>query len=346
MIKVGIIGATGYTGSELIRLLLNHKDVEIKAITSSSKSGDSITEIFPSFIGYSKLKFLEHNAKETISICDVVFVALPHGHSASIAKEVKKQNKIMIDLGADFRLKNFKTYEQWYGIKHSGVDLLKEAVYALPELYRNEIKGKKIIANPGCYVTSVLLALTPLLKNNLISEKGIIVDAKSGLSGAGKNLSSQAHFVNVNENMDAYKIATHRHTPEIEQELTKQSEKEVILSFTPHHIPITRGILSTIYADLKEDVSEEFVKKAFDDMYKDEPFVHLLPSGIYPQIKWVAGSNNCHINFKIDKRTNKIIIVSVIDNLIKGASGQAIQNMNILFGKKETEGLDFSGMAI
>lgn len=343
MIKVGIIGATGYTGAELLRILVNHAQVEITALTTTSQAGKSITEIYPSLTGYVNNILVEDDIEKTVSQCDVVFVALPHGNAVKVAKEVVKQGKVMIDLGADLRLKDADVYEKWYKVNHDGRDILEQAVYAIPELYREDIKGKKLIANPGCYPTSVLLALVPLLRAGAIEHKSIIIDSKSGMSGAGRSLSEAAHYCTVNENIDAYGVATHRHTPEIEQELTKACGEDVLVSFTPHHMPITRGILSTIYADLKDGFGDSEIKEIYK-MYDKEKFVHLLDDGVMPHTKWVYGSNNCHINYKIDKRTNRIIVVSAIDNLVKGASGQAVQNMNIAFGLNECTGLNLTAL--
>lgn len=345
MIKASIIGATGYTGVELVRLLLGHENVEIKTLTSNSYKGLEFTEVYPSFTGYINKKCEELNIEKIVEESDVIFVALPHGHSASIVKEVSKRGKKIIDLGADFRLNDVEEYEQWYNTEHSQAELLKEAIYGLPEINRNQIKEASIIANPGCYPTSVILGLMPALQKDLIHTNTIIVDSKTGVSGAGRTLALGSHYSEVNDSFKAYGVASHRHTPEMEQELRKFSgDKGFNISFTPHLSPQTRGILSTIYANLKTDIDENEIREIYKDAYKDENFVHLLPQGQFPNTKWVYGSNNCQINIAIDKRTNRLIIISAIDNLIKGASGQAVQNMNILFGLPETRGLKISGM--
>ncbi len=344
MIKVGIIGATGYTGGELVRLLLNHPQATLQVLTTTSQAGMSIADIYPALTGYTDEVLVAADVEKTVAHCDVVFVALPHGHAVAVGKEVLKQKKKMIDLGADFRLKDGSVYEEWYKVAHDGKEMLAEAVYALPELHRAEIKGKSLIANPGCYPTSIILALAPLLQAGIINPHTLVIDAKSGMSGAGRKLTEATHYVAVNDNVDAYGVGNHRHTPEIEQELARAYGGNFAISFTPHHMPITRGILSSMYADLTREISEAEIRELYQAAYGKEQFVHLLKPNIYPHTKWVAGSNNCHINFKIDTRTNRIIVLSAIDNLLKGAAGQAIQNMNILFDLPEETGLKFAGL--
>ncbi|MEI7884468.1 MAG: N-acetyl-gamma-glutamyl-phosphate reductase [Clostridia bacterium] len=344
MIKVGIIGATGYTGGELVRLLLNHPETVLTALTTTSQAGMRIADIYPALTGYTDEVLVEADVAKTVELCDVVFVALPHGHAVAVGREVLKQNKKMIDLGADFRLKDSSVYEEWYKVTHDGKEMLADAVYALPELHRAEIKGKSLIANPGCYPTSIILALAPLLQAGIINPHTLVIDAKSGMSGAGKKLTEATHYVEMNDNVDAYGVGNHRHIPEIEQELARAYGAKFFLSFTPHHMPITRGILSSMYADLTRTVDEAEVRALYEVAYGQEQFVHLLKPNIYPHTKWVAGSNNCHLNFKIDPRTNRIILISAIDNLLKGASGQAVQNMNILFDLPEETGLKFAGL--
>lgn len=344
MIKASIIGSTGYTGVELVRLLSTHEAVELVALTTQSYEDQAYDQVYPSFKGYIDKKCVAQDLPELISQSQVIFVALPHGHSVPVVREALKQGKKVIDLGADFRLNNKEVYEQWYGMEHTGEDLLGQAVYGLPEIHREAIGKAQLIANPGCYPTSVILALAPALKHGLIDPASIIIDAKSGVSGAGRKLALSSHYGEVNENVNAYGVAGHRHTPEIEQELSKLAGKELLVSFTPHLMPMTRGILSTIYAQAKNDFSPEELREIYEEFYQDEPFVHLLPPGQWPHTKWVAGSNNCHLNLTLDSRTGRVIICSAIDNLVKGASGQAVQNMNLLFGLPETTGLKFPGL--
>lgn len=344
MIKASIVGATGYTGVELVRLLLNHPEVEIAALTTQSYEGESFTDIYPSLTGYLEKKCVNLDIADVAKESDVIFVALPHGHSVSIVTEAIKQGKKVIDLGADFRLNAVEEYEAWYKVKHTNPHLLKEAVYGLPEINREKIKNARIIANPGCYPTSSILGLAPALKNHLIDPHTIIIDAKSGVSGAGRKAVISSLYAEANDSFKAYGVASHRHTPEIEQELEKIAEEEFKISFTPHLVPMTRGILATIYGKLKQDISIEEIRGIYEEFYGEETFVHILPEGKLPVTKWVYGSNNCHINIVIDKRTQRLVILSAIDNLIKGASGQAIQNMNLLFGFQESLGLLFPGM--
>ncbi|MEN2983541.1 MAG: N-acetyl-gamma-glutamyl-phosphate reductase [Dictyoglomaceae bacterium] len=337
-VKVSVLGSTGYTGVELVRILKSHPKVDIIFLTSQSYVGKPFSEVYPHFYGLLDYICEEEKTEEIVEKSDCIFTALPHGHAMNIAKEVFEKDKVIIDLGADFRIKDPQIYEEWYKIEHTAKELLPHAVYGLPEVYRDKIKKSKIIANPGCYPTSIVLALYPLLKENLI-EENIIIDSKSGVSGAGRSLSLNTHFCEVNENIKAYNILNHRHVPEIEQELSNIAKKEIKISFTPHLIPINRGILSTIYGKLKKKASYEEILEIYKSFYKNERFIRILPKEILPNTKNVLGTNFCDIGFAIDKRTDRIIIVSVIDNLIKGASGQAVQNMNIIFGFEEDEGL-------
>ncbi|MCX7845613.1 MAG: N-acetyl-gamma-glutamyl-phosphate reductase [Dictyoglomaceae bacterium] len=338
-LKVSVLGATGYTGVELVRILRFHPKVEFVSLTSQSYIGKSFSEVYPHFHSFLDYLCEEENIEEIVEKSDCIFTALPHGHAMNIAKEVFKKGKVLIDLGADFRIKNPKIYEEWYKIEHTAKDLLPFTVYGLCEIYRNEIKNSKIIANPGCYPTSIILALAPLLKENLIDEESIIIDSKSGVSGAGRSLSLNTHFCEVNENIKAYSIPNHRHIPEIEQELSLIAKKELRISFTPHLIPVNRGILSTIYGKLQGKIIYEEILELYKNFYEKEKFIRILPREILPITKNVLGTNFCDIGFVVDERTKRIIIISVIDNLIKGASGQAVQNMNIIFGFEEDEGL-------
>lgn len=344
MNKVSIIGTTGYTGVELVRLLANHREVELVALTSQSYAGEDFSSVYPSLTGYLDKMCTAQDIPEVVQNSDVVFVALPHGHAVPVAAEAARQGKKVIDLGADFRFDDVKIYEEWYKVEHGGAELLPAAVYGLPEINRSKIKTAAIIGNPGCYPTSVILGLAPALQHGLIDSRTIIIDAKSGVSGAGRKLALGSHYAEVNENVSAYGVASHRHTPEIEQELGKLAGQELQVSFTPHLMPMTRGILSTIYASVQAGVTIQAVRECYSSFYQGEPFVHLLPEGQWPHTKWVYGSNNCHLNLTIDRRTGRLIIVSAIDNLVKGAAGQAVQNMNLLLGLPEITALQIPGM--
>lgn len=339
MVKVGIIGGTGYVGAELIRLLMNHKEVTIAGISSVSFSGQDISSIYPSFYNITSLICTDED--EVIEKSDVIFAALPHGLSEHIAKKVLYQNKICIDMGADFRLSDESVYKKWYGKGFDLSELHGQEVYGLPELNRGKIKETKLVANPGCYATSIELALLPLISKGLIEENGIIADSKSGVSGAGRALTQGSHFTDCNESLSAYKIANHRHTPEIEEVLNSASlDKKVKLIFTPHLLPINRGILSTIYTTPKEKLDLVDIHKEFTEFYSKEPFVNVLPLGEVAKINNVRLSNYCQISLHYDEDSNKLILISCIDNMIKGAAGQGIQNMNILLGFDEKEGLN------
>ncbi|GAA0076824.1 N-acetyl-gamma-glutamyl-phosphate reductase [Clostridium sp. CTA-5] len=337
MIKVGIIGATGYVGCELLRLLLNHPKIEIGAISSVSFEGQEINSIYKNF--FNKTNLICENMNEVVKKCDVIFTALPHGLSEDIAKEVIDNKKICIDLGADFRLSDENEYKFWYGKEFSYPKLHEQSVYGLPELNKERIKNSHLIANPGCYPTSIELGLMPLLKNSLIDTNNIICDSKSGTTGAGRSLSLGTHFPEENESFAPYKIGDHRHTPEIEEILSSIANKKVNVTFTPHLLPINRGILSTIYCTPKDNVDLEYMHKLYNDFYKDAPFVQVLPLGEIAAIKNIRLSNNCHISLHLNHRKNQIIIISTIDNMIKGAAGQAIQNMNLTLGFNEDDGL-------
>lgn len=338
MLKVGIIGATGYVGAELLRLLLNHPNVEVTAISSVSFEGQEISDVYPGFFNITKL--ICTTKEEVVDKCDLVFLALPHGLSEEIAILASSQNKIVIDMGADFRLEDKDIYEKWYGKKFINEELHKKSVYGLAELNREKIKKSKIIANPGCYPTSIALGLMPLLKNKMIDTKNIICDSKSGATGAGRGLSLKTHFVELNENFAPYSIGNHRHTPEIEQTLSQIGGEDVSVIFTPHLLPINRGILSTIYCSLKEDQSKEEIHKLYTDFYENEKFVNVLDINKVASIKEVKTTNNCNISIHKNEDTKSLIIVSTIDNMIKGAAGAAIQNMNIIMGLEENTGLN------
>ena len=335
--KVSIIGATGYTGAELVRILLRHPEVEITRITSETFAGMKISDIYP-FLR-TDLVCRKLNIDEISSNSSFVFTALPHKASMEIVGKLYSRGKKIVDLSADFRLNDPLVYEKWYGVPHNKRELLREAVYGLPELYREKIKNARLVANPGCYPTSVILALAPLLRKALIEENSIIVDAKSGVTGAGRKLSLATHFPEINENFYPYQVEGHRHLPEMEQELSKIAGERVKITFIPHLVPINRGLLSTCYASLKSSLSSEDVLKVYEDFYKGEPFVEILPKGKFPQTKEIVNSNRCRMGITVNERTGRIVVVSAIDNLSKGASGQAVQNMNIMCGFREDAGL-------
>ena len=336
--KVSVIGATGYSGAELMRILSGHKEISIAHAVSKSFAGQNMSDIYPSFISCD-YTLEELDVKAVCADSDIVFTCLPHGTSSQVVPALLKQGVKVIDLSGDFRYNDASVYEKWYNTTHEAKHLLDKSVYGLPELYRAKIEKAKLIGNPGCYTTSAILALAPLLGAGLVDPSTIIVDAKSGVTGAGRSAKLANIFTEVDESFKAYGVATHRHTSEIEQELSISAGEEVQISFTPHLLPIKRGILSTIYAATNAD--EEQIAAAYA-AYENEPFV-TVTGGSLPEIKHVAGSNNCAIGYKIDKRLNRIIIVSCIDNLIKGAAGQAVQNMNIMCGFDECEGLNKTG---
>ena len=339
MLKVGIYGASGYTGQELLRLLLRHPQTEIVALTSRRYAGVSVSDIYPVFIGLTDLAFIDASPDDVAGLADIVFLALPHGVSMKVAPVFLKAGKKVIDLSADFRLRDVAAYEQWYG-RHTAPDVIKESVYGIPELYRDDVVTARLVANPGCYPTSVILGLAPLLRADWIENTSIIVDAKSGVSGAGREPQVGTLFCEVDEGFKAYKVGQHRHTPEMEQEISLLAGHDVRISFTPHLLPLKRGILSTIYATLQKDVTTAELIDLYRTFYEGKNFVRVYKAGNLPNISSVRGSNYCDIGLTIDKRTKRVIIISTIDNLIKGASGQAIQNMNLMCGLKEDTGLN------
>lgn len=345
MINIGIMGATGYAGEQLVWILNNHSKVDIKFLNSHNYANMNYDEIYKNY--YSFLDEICVNTEEAINrlnSIDVLFIALPHGKSFEITKKALELGVKVIDLGADFRLDSEEVYNNWYGIKHEYSSALENSVYGLSELNREKIKKTSLLANPGCYPTASILALAPLLKHKLIDSKNIIIDAKSGVSGAGRAAKIDALFAECNESIKAYGIGSHRHTPEIEQELSKISGEDLIISFTPHLVPMNRGILSTCYSNLIDKLSTEELINIYKEFYKDEYFIKIINGS--PETRWVRGSNLCHIGIKVDERTNRVIVVSAIDNLIKGAAGQAVQNMNIMFNLKETAGLEFLSMGL
>lgn len=339
MIKVGIIGSTGYAGQELIRILLQHKETEIVWYGSKSFIDKKYYEVFQNMFQLVDDKCLDDNMEELAEKADVIFTATPQGLCASIVtEEILKKVKI-IDLSADFRIKDVKTYEEWYGIEHKSPKFIEEAVYGLCEINREKVKKARLIANPGCYPTCTTLSIYPLLKEGIIEPGSIIVDAKSGTSGAGRSAKLANLYCEVNENIKAYGVANHRHTPEIEEQLSYAAGENLNINFTPHLVPMNRGILTTSYASLKKSVSYDEVKAIYDKYYEKEYFVRVLDKGICPETRWVEGSNYVDVNFVIDERTSRIIMMGAMDNLVKGAAGQAVQNMNLMFGLEETQGL-------
>ena len=344
MIKVGIIGATGYAGGELVRILSGHKDAEIKWYGSRSYIDQKYADVYRNMFQIVDAVCMDDNMEELASQVDVIFTATPQGLCASLVNEDILSKTKIIDLSADFRLKDVKVYEEWYKIEHKAPQFIEEAVYGLCEVNRESVKGARLVANPGCYTTCSILTAYPLAKEGLIDMDTLIIDAKSGTSGAGRGAKVQNLFCEVNENMKAYGVASHRHTPEIEEQLGYAAGKPVVLSFTPHLVPMNRGILATEYAKLTRDVSWEDVKAVYDNYYGDEKFIRVLDRDVCPETKWVEGSNYVDIGFKIDPRTNRIIMMGAIDNLVKGAAGQAVQNMNLMFGLKESEGLELVPM--
>ena len=345
MIKVSVIGATGYAGVELIRLLLSHPKVELKNISSKSFAGENINKIYNNLNKYCEKILTDEDS--AIEDSDVVFASLPAGLSEEIAKKCFDKNILFIDLGADFRLSNEEDYKKWYKKDYKYKEIHKEAIYSIPEIIKfdnfynkKDLKKAKIIGNPGCYPTSIGLALAPALINKIIEKEDIIIDSKSGATGAGRELTLNTHFAECNEAFAPYKIAEHRHTPEIEQTLSNIYGDNIKITFVPHLLPINRGILSTIYAKLKDKNSLENIFNLYKEFYKDSKFVRVLNIGNIANLKNVKYSNYCDISIHIDERTNKLIIVSAIDNMVKGAAGQAIQNMNIALGFEEDAGLD------
>ncbi|WOK04850.1 N-acetyl-gamma-glutamyl-phosphate reductase [Imperialibacter roseus] len=334
--KIGVVGATGYTGSELVRILANHPEVEIAVITSESRAGEKFSDVHPFFKDIVDQPLHKADKVNELDL-DLVFLALPHGVSMEYVKQFAGKGFKIVDFSGDFRLDSPKTYEEWYNKPHTFVEGFDTAVYGLPELFYDKIKGADLVANPGCYPTSAILPLAPLLANGIIESKGIIIDAKSGITGAGIKASTTTHFSNVNDNFKAYGLKNHRHTIEI-QGVLDGITAGVTLQFTPHLLPVDRGILSTTYARPKGATSSAELKALYQDFYKDKPFVRIC--GTPPAIKDVRGSNYCNIYADFDERTGNIILISTIDNLVKGAAGQAVQNMNIMLGFEESLGLN------
>ena len=338
-IQVAVVGGSGYTGLELLRILSLHPHVQISSISSRQYKGKAVTDIFPSLKGMCELIFSEPDSDAIKENADAVFTALPHQTAMEFIPSVLGEDRKVIDLSADFRFRDPTTYETWY-VPHTEPDLLGQAVYGLPELYHDRIKDSFLVGNPGCYPTSVILGLAPLLKERKIDITTIIADSKSGVSGAGRSLNVTSLYCEANEGIKAYKIAQHRHMPEIEQELSILAGESVTISFTPHLTPMTRGILSTIYAKLSQNAETEEMLERYRTFYKDQPFVRIYPQGAFPSTAYVRGTNFIDIGLQVDPRTKRIVITSAIDNLVKGASGQAVQNMNIMYGLDQSAGLN------
>lgn len=339
MIKAGIIGATGYAGNELVRLLLGHKEAQIVWYGSRSYIGEDYAKVYRNMFRLVDAKCMDDNMEALAEETDVIFTATPQGYCTSVLNENILSKAKVIDLSADYRIKDVKTYEEWYKIEHKSPELIGEAVYGLCELNRESIKGTRLLANPGCYTTCSILTAYPLVKEGLIDPNTLIIDAKSGTSGAGRGAKLDNLYCEVNENIKAYGVLTHRHTPEIEEQLGYACGKEVRIIFTPHLVPMNRGILVTAYANMTGDYTYEEIRAAYEKHYRDEYFIRLLDKGECPQTRWVEGSNFVDISFKPDERTGRVVMMGAIDNITKGAAGQAVQNMNIMFGLEESEGL-------
>ncbi len=344
MIKAGIIGATGYAGGELVRLLTAHKEAEIKWYGSRSYIDKKYADVYQNMFRIVEDRCLDDNMEALSKEVDVIFTATPQGLCASLVNEEILSRTKIVDLSADFRIQDVNIYEHWYGIQHPSPQFISEAAYGLCEINRERVKGARLVANPGCYPTCTILSVYPLLKEGLIEPNTIIVDAKSGTSGAGRGAKVDNLYCEVNENIKAYGVAVHRHTPEIEEQLGYAAGESLRINFTPHLVPMNRGILITAYASLKREVSYEEVRAAYDKYYASERFVRVLDPDVCPQTKWVEGSNYVDVNFKIDARTGRVIMMGAMDNLVKGAAGQAVQNMNLMFGLKESEGLELVPM--
>lgn len=344
MIKVGIIGSTGYAGQEIVRLLLGHKDAEIVWYGSRSYIDKKYYEVFGNMFRIVDDTCMDDNMEELANAVDVIFTATPQGLCASLVNEEVLSKVKIIDLSADFRIKDVKVYETWYGIEHKSPQFIGEAVYGLCEINREDIKQARLVANPGCYTTCSILSFYPLMKEGLIELNSVIIDAKSGTSGAGRGAKVNNLFCEVNENIKAYGVLTHRHTPEIEEQLGYAAGEDVKIIFTPHLVPMNRGILVTGYANLAKTVTYEKVRAVYDKYYEKERFIRVLDRDVCPETRWVEGSNYVDVNFKLDARTNRIVVMGALDNIVKGAAGQAVQNMNLMFGLPETEGLELAPM--
>lgn len=341
MIRAGIIGATGYAGEELVRILLGHENAGISWFGSKSYAGEKYASVYRNMFELVDEDCMDDNLKELAKQVDVIFTATPQGYLASVLDEDILEKVKIIDLSADYRIKDVSVYEEWYQIRHKSPQFIKEAVYGLCEINRDLIKTARLVANPGCYTTCSILAVYPLVKEGLIDADSLIIDAKSGVSGAGRGAKTPNLFCEVNENIKAYGVTTHRHTPEIEEQLSYAAGRKIRVNFTPHLVPMNRGILVTEYASMKDGLTYGRVREAYEKYYGNERFIRILEKDVCPETKWVEGSNYVDIGFKIDERTGRIILMGALDNLVKGAAGQAVQNMNLLFGEEESEGLEF-----
>ena len=345
MIKIGIIGASGYSGSELLRFLVNHPGkLEIALCTSETYAGQCIDSVLPNLRGFLSSKFEALDIDSLKDRVDVVVLAVPHKVAMSFVPQILAQGLRIVDFSADYRLEDAETYEAWYHVDDTRTSLMSKSVYGLPERYRDCIRSAQLVANPGCYPTSAILAAMPFVKHGIVALDSIIVDSKSGISGAGPKPSENTHYANRESNFIAYNIGVHRHTPEIEQELSAVASEPVRVTFTPHLVPMTRGILSTVYMRLTEEISTEEAVDIYTNFYENEPFVRVLPTGTYPQTKAVLGSNYCDVGLEVDARTRRIVAMAAIDNLGKGAAGAVVQNLNLMFDFNETDGLKVPGM--
>ena len=339
MTRVGVVGATGYAGAELVRILSGHPDIELAVLTSRQYAGVPFAEIYPAMSGKVGIVCEEYSTESICEKADVVFTALPHKLSMAYVPELIQHGKKVVDLSADFRFTDISAYESCYQ-PHTAKEINEKSVYGLSEVYFKEIKKTSLVGNPGCYPTSTLLPLVPLIKEGFLNTDTIIVDSKSGISGAGRSVSLTTHFCEVNESLKSYKVAAHRHCPEMEEVLSKEAGKQVSITFVPHLVPVTRGMLTTIYASLERQVAPDEIKNCMTSFYSGRPFVRIRPDDKPPDILHVRGTNYCDIGWKVDKKNNRLILMSAIDNLVKGAAGQAVQNMNIMLGLDETKGLD------
>ncbi|MEJ2254695.1 MAG: N-acetyl-gamma-glutamyl-phosphate reductase [Nitrospirota bacterium] len=345
MLKVAICGGSGYAGSELLRILLRHPGVEVRAVTSERSAGRSPADLFPHLGAYARLRYERLEKEKLLKRADFFFMALPHAASQEAVRYFFDNGKKVVDLSADFRLKDPAVYEEWYKTPHRFPETLKQAVYGLPERYREDIRKASLVANPGCYPTGALLGLLPLLEGGVVEPDSLVIDSKSGTSGAGRKGDLSLSFSEVGGGFKAYAVAGHRHTPEIEQELSLLAGEQVRVSFTPHLLPVDRGILSTLYGRLRGEPDEERIRALYAERYRGEPFVRVLGKGAFPNIKAVRGSNACHIGFALDKRTRRVVVVTALDNLVKGASGQAVECMNLMMGFGEETALESAGLA-
>ena len=345
MIKIGIVGASGYSGSELLRFLVNHPgELQVALCTSETYAGQCIENVLPNLRGFLSSAFEPLDLDSLKERVDAVVLAVPHKVAMSFAPKILAQGLRVVDFSADYRLENAETYQAWYHAEHTSAELMPQAIYGLPERYRAKIRDAQLVANPGCYPTSAILAAMPLVAQGVVELDSIIVDSKSGISGAGPKPSENTHYPNRESNVVAYNIGIHRHTPEIEQELGAVASEPIHVTFTPHLVPMTRGILSTVYMRLTEEMSTKEALSIYAGFYENEPFVRVLPSDTYPETKAVLGSNYCDVGLEVDTRTRRVVAMAAIDNLGKGAAGAVVQNLNLMFGLKETDGLKVPGM--